>query len=146
MRPTRWRTRALALAALSAALLGLVTPAHAGIVPPCCPDCHPQPRQTQHHPHDSLPPKHEVKDGLSVFASSRSPVGCPSLFLLVMIRLRPTRSRQRYHPARGAPPGPQRPLRRRLYRVRHGSMCRLSEGVHRCVSPDGAPAPSPWPR
>jgi hypothetical protein len=56
MRPTRRRTRALALAALTAALLGLATPAHAGTVQPCCPTCHPQPRQTQHHPHDSLPP------------------------------------------------------------------------------------------
>jgi hypothetical protein len=54
MRPTRWRTRALALAALSAALLGLATPAHAGIVPPECPHCHPQPRPTPHHPH--IPP------------------------------------------------------------------------------------------
>jgi hypothetical protein len=53
MRPTKQLTRALALAALSAALLGLATPAHARIVPPCCPNCHPQPRPTQHHP---LPP------------------------------------------------------------------------------------------
>jgi hypothetical protein len=54
MSPTSPRTRALALAALTAALLGLATPAHAGIVPPECPTCHPQPRPTQHHPH--IPP------------------------------------------------------------------------------------------
>jgi hypothetical protein len=56
MRPTRWRTRALGLAALSAALLGLAIPAHAGIVPPTCPSCHPQPRPTQHRPQTPLPP------------------------------------------------------------------------------------------
>jgi hypothetical protein len=55
MRLTRWRTRALALAALSAALLGMATPAHAGIVPPTCPSCHPQPRPTQHQPHTPTP-------------------------------------------------------------------------------------------
>jgi hypothetical protein len=61
MRLTRRRTRALALAALTAALLGLVTPAHAGIVPPTCPGCHPQPRQIQHHSRiaamSALPPR-----------------------------------------------------------------------------------------
>jgi hypothetical protein len=55
MRSTRWRTRALALAALSAALLGVATPAHAGIVAPTCPNCHPQPRPT-HDPRTPLPP------------------------------------------------------------------------------------------
>jgi hypothetical protein len=54
MRLTRWRTRALALAAFGAALLGLVTPAHAGIAPPECPSCHPQPRPTPHQP--QIPP------------------------------------------------------------------------------------------
>jgi hypothetical protein len=56
MRLTRWLTRALALAAFGAALLGLATPAHAGIVPPYCNTCHPQPRPTQHHRQTPLPP------------------------------------------------------------------------------------------
>jgi hypothetical protein len=56
MRLTRRLTHALALAALTAALLGMATPVHAGIVPPECPSCHPQPRQTQHQPRTPLPP------------------------------------------------------------------------------------------